>query len=86
MALTSRLIANIYAIDGTPVDKQGGVANGRKNYFPNTGNQFYTAPTGTSHAGVTCNALIFVYPTGSQASGKSYACVETIAELVTNGS
>lgn len=87
MALTGRLIANIYAIDGNPVDKQGGTVNGRINYFPNgSGNQFYTAPSGTTYSGVTINSIIEVYPTGLRVNSKLYYAVETVAQLVTNGS
>lgn len=85
MALTSRLIANIYAIDGNPVDKQGGTVNGRINYFPNSGNTFYTAPSGTSYNGVTINSIIEVYPTGLRVNPKLYYAVETLTQLVTNG-
>jgi hypothetical protein len=86
MALTGRLVANIYAIDGNPVDKQGGTANGRINYFPNPGgNQFFTAPAGTSIGGVTINSFIEVYPTGLRVNSKIYWAVETLTQLVTNG-
>lgn len=86
MALTGRLIANIYAIDGNPVDKQGGTVNGRINYFSNTGNDFYTPPAGTSYNGVTIGSIIEVYPTGLRVNSKLYYAVETLAQLVTNGS
>jgi ribulose-5-phosphate 4-epimerase/fuculose-1-phosphate aldolase len=86
MALTGRLIANVYAINGNPVDRTGGTVNGRINYFPNQGTQFYTAPSGTSFNGVTCNSVISVYPTGLKVNPDLYYCVESIATLVTNGS
>ena len=86
MALTGRLIANVYAIDGNAVDRAGGTANGRINYFPNQGTQFYTAPSGTSFNGVTCNSVISVYPTGLRVNPTLHYCVETLTQLVTNGS
>lgn len=86
MALTGRIIANIYGIDGNQVDKQGGTVNGRINYFANSGNVFYTAPTGTTFAGVTCNSVIEVFPTGLRVNSKLYYAVETLTQLVANGS
>lgn len=86
MALASRLIGNVYAIDGNPVDKQGGTVNGRINYFSNTGNAFYTPPAGTSYNGVTIGSIVEIYPTGLRVNSKLYYCVETLAQLVTNGS
>ena len=85
MALTGRIVANVYGKNGNALDKQGGIANGRINYFSNTGNQFYTAPTGTTFSGVTVNSVIEVYPTGLKVNPDLYYCVESIATLVTNG-
>lgn len=86
MALTNRIVANVYGINGNAVDRQGGTVTGRKNYIaysaPST---FYVAPTGTSYNGVTCNSRILVYPTGLNQTAVVYDCVETPAELVTNG-
>lgn len=87
MALTGRIIANVYGKNGNQLDKQGGTVNGRINYFPNgSGVQFYSAPAGTSFGGVTCNSIVEVYPTGLKVNSDIYACVETIAQLVSNGS
>ncbi len=85
MALTLRIVANLYGKNGTPLEKQGGTQNGRKNYFANTGNDFYAAPIGTSFNGVTCNSVIEVFPTGLRVNSDLYYAVETVAELVTNG-
>ena len=86
MALTGRLIANIYGKNGNALESKSGVQNGRTNYFSNTGNQFYPAPDGTSYNGVTCNSVIEVYPTGLKVNSDLYYAVETVADLVTNGS
>ncbi len=85
MALTLRIVANIYGIDDHAVERAGSVINGRKNYFSNTGNLFYAAPNGTSFNGVTCNSVIELLPTGLVVNSKKYYAVETPAELVTNG-
>jgi hypothetical protein len=83
MALTLRVVANVYGIDGYDVSK--GTAYGRKNYFSNTGNNIYPAPIDTTYCGVTVNSVIEVLPTGLQVDSKKYYCVETVAQLVTNG-
>lgn len=86
MALTNRLVASCYGKNGNALDKQGGTATGRLNYFANgSGNQFYAAPSGTSFNGVTCNSVIEVYPTGLRVNSDLYYAVETVAQLVTNG-
>lgn len=86
MALTGRILANCYAKNGNQFDSKTGVQNGRINYFPNSGTQFYAAPSGTSFGGVTCSSIIEVYPTGLKVNPDLYYAVETIAQLVTNGS
>jgi hypothetical protein len=83
MALTSRIVANVYGIDAYDVSK--GIANGRKNYFPNTGNLIYDAPINTTYMGVTVNSVIEMLPTGLVVDSKKFYCVETVAQLVTNG-
>ena len=85
MALTGRLVANIYGKNGNALEGQSGTQNGRKNYFSNSGNQFYPAPTGTTYNGITCNSVIEVYPSGLNVNSEKYYAVETVAELVTNG-
>lgn len=85
MALTGRLVANLYGKNGNALEDKNGTQNGRKNYFSNSGNQFYTAPAGSSFNGVTCNSVIEVYPTGLKVNPDLYYAVETVAELVTNG-
>lgn len=86
MALTSRVIASIYGIDTYPLEKAGGTINGRLNYFPNTGNLLYTAPSGISFNGVTCNSVIELLPTGLVTDSKKYYAVQTLAELISGGS
>lgn len=83
MALTQRIVANVYGIDAYDVSK--GTAYGRKNYFSNTGNLIYDAPINTTFMGVTVNSVIEVLPTGLQVDSKKYFAVETVAQLVTNG-
>lgn len=85
MALSNRLVANAYAKNGNQFDSRNGAAMGRLNYFPNSGNLFYAAPTGTVFAGVTCNSIIEVLPTGLNQISDKFYCVETVAQLVTNG-
>ena len=86
MALTSRVIASIYGIDNYALEKGTGTINGRLNYFPNSGNILYTAPTGTSFNGVTCNSVIELLPTGLVVNSKKYYAVQTLAELISGGS
>lgn len=85
MALTNRIVANVYGVNGNPLEASSGTPNGRKNYFSNDGNQFYPAPANTSFNNVTCNSVIAVYPTGLQTNPNFYYCVETVAQLVSNG-
>lgn len=85
MALTLRIVANLYGKNGNALERQGDTPNGRKNYFANTGNDFYAAPIGTSFNGVTCNSVIEVYPTGLKVNSDLYYAVETVAQLVSNG-
>lgn len=86
MAVTERIIANIYGKNGNALEKQGTTPNGRVNYFPYNGNIFYPAPAGTSFNGITCNSVIEVFPTGLNQSSNKFYAVETVAQLVTNGS
>lgn len=83
MALTQRIVASVYGIDAYDVSK--GTAYGRTNYFSNTGNLIYAAPIDTKYCGVTVNSVVEVLPTGLQVDSKKYYCVETVAQLVTNG-
>jgi len=85
MAITLRLVANCYGKNGNALEKQGSTPNGRKNYFSNSGNNFYSAPDGTSFNGVTCASVIEVFPTGLRNNSDLYYAVETVAQLVTNG-
>lgn len=85
MALTSRIVANLYGKNGNPLEKQGNTPNGRLNYFANNGNTFYAAPIGTTFLGVTCNSVIEVFPTGLKTNSDLYYAVETVAQLVSNG-
>lgn len=86
MALTGRIIANVYGKNGNALEKQGSTPNGRTNYFSNSGNQFYPAPAGTSINGITCNSIVEVYATGLNQINTTFQCIETVAQLVTNGS
>ena len=83
MALTSRVVVNVYGKDAYDISK--GTAYGRKNYFPNTGTLIYDAPINTTYMGVTVNSVVELLPTGLQVDSKKYYCVETVATLVTNG-
>lgn len=83
MALTSRIVANVYGKNAYDISK--GTAYGRKEYFANTGNIFYPAPIDTTYMGVTVNSVIEVLPTGLVVDSDKYYCVETIAQLVSNG-
>lgn len=86
MALTNRIVANVYGMNGNAVDKQGATITGRKNYIANYGlTTFYAAPIGTSYNGVTCNSRILIFPTGLNQPAITLDCVETVADLVTNG-
>lgn len=85
MALTSRIVANIYAKNGTPLENSLGAVNGRQNYFSNSGNLFYAAPATAVFNGVTCNSVIEVFPNGLNVNSDKYFAVETPAQLVTNG-
>lgn len=88
MALTGRLVANVYGKNGNALESGTGTVNGRKNYFSNSGNDFYAAPISGSNAtfnGVTVNSVIEVYPTGLKVNSDLYYCVETVAQLVSNG-
>lgn len=84
MALTGRIVANIYGKDGNPIEKTTGTPNGRINYISNDGSTFYTS-AGESFNGVVCNSIIEVFPTGLKVNSTKYYAVETIAQLVTNG-
>jgi hypothetical protein len=89
MALTSRIIANVYGKNGNALESGVGTVTGRLNYFSNSGNQFYAAPlTGPNYSfnGITVNSVVEVYPTGLKVNSDKYYCVETVAQLVTNGS
>lgn len=86
MALTGRIIANIYAIDGNPLDKAAGAINGRIEYFSNTGNIFYAPNPVVSYNGVTIGSVIELLPTGLRVNSTKYYAVETPAQLVSNGS
>ena len=82
MALTSRIIASIYGINGNPV----GTNNGVYNSFPNTSAYFYPAPASTTFNGVTCNSIIVLLPTGLNVNATKFYSDATTAQLVTNGS
>ncbi len=84
MALTSRIVANIYGKNGNPIEKTTGTPNGRINYFSNDDSTFYTS-NGESFNGVVCNSIIEVFPHGLRVNSDLYYAVETIAQLVTNG-
>lgn len=85
MAVTLRVVANLYGKNGNALERQGSTPNGRKNYFGNTGNTFYEAPSGSIFNGVTCNSIIEVFPTGLRVNSDLYYAVETVAQLVSNG-
>lgn len=82
MALTGRVIASIYGINGNAV----GTAQGMYNSFDKTQVYFYPAPSGTSFNGVTCNSVIVLLPTGLNQQGSKLYTDATPAQLVTNGS
>ena len=82
MALTGRIIASIYGINGNAV----GTAQGLYNSFDKTQAYFYPAPASTSFNGVTCNSVIVLLPTGLQTNGTKLYTDATTAQLVTNGS
>ena len=86
MALTSRIVANIYGKNLNALEGASGTQNGRVNYFSNSGNNFYsTGPNPPSFNGVTCNSVIEVYPTGLRVNSDKYYAIETVAQLVING-
>lgn len=82
MALTSRIIASIYGINGNAV----GTAQGLYNSIPGSAAYFYPAPASTSFNGVTCNSVIVLLPTGLTVNGTKLYTDATTAQLVTNGS
>lgn len=84
MAISQHIIANVYGKNGNQLDSKTGTANGRINYFPYNGNHFYTAPANTVYAGVTCNSIIEVWPSGLNQFSDKYYCVETIVTLASN--
>ncbi len=86
MALTGRIIANVYAINGNPTDRVGSTVNGRIEYFSNSGNIFYAPNPVFTVNGVTIGSIIEILPTGLNVNSKLYAAVETPTQLVTNGS
>jgi hypothetical protein len=87
MALTGRIVANIYGKNGNALENKSGTPNGRVNYFANNmGSTFYSVgPDGKSFNGVVCNSIIEVFPTGLKVNSDLYYAVETVAQLVTNG-
>ena len=87
MALTGRLVANVYGKNEVPLEKGSGTPNGRVNYFSNYApNDFYAVrPSGASFNGVACLSIIEVFPTGLKVNSDKYYCVETVATLLTNG-
>lgn len=85
MALTSRIVANLYGKNGGALENKTGTQNGRLNYFANNGNTFYAAPVGTTFNGITVNSVIEVFPTGLKVNSDLFYAVETVAQLVTNG-
>ena len=86
MALTGRIVANLYGKNGNALEGKSGTQNGRLNYFANNmGSTFYAAPVGTSFNGITTNSIIEVFPTGLKVNSDLYYAVETVAQLVTNG-
>lgn len=86
MALTGRILANVYGKGGVSLEKTGSTQNGRINYFPNQGTQFYAPGSVTTLGSVTIGSIIEVYATGLNQASTLYQCVETPAQLVTNGS
>lgn len=86
MAVTLRVVANIYGKNGSALESKSGTQNGRKNYFANTGNTFYdVGPAGASFNGVATNSIIEVFPTGLVVNSDKYYAVETVAQLVSGG-
>lgn len=86
MALTGRILANVYGKNGVQIEKTGATQNGRINYFPNVGTQFFAPGSVTTIGSVTIGSIIEVYATGLNQPNTTYQCVETVAQLVSNGS
>ena len=82
MALTGRIIASIYGINGNAV----GTEQGLYNNLDKTQAYFYPAPAGTSFNSVTCNSVIVLLPTGLNQQATKLYTDATPAQLVTNGS
>lgn len=79
MALTGRILCNIYGKGINPVGGVGGVTNS----FPSAQCYFY-AKTNT-FSGVTTNSLIVLLPQATAVFPTEYYAVETIAQLASNG-
>lgn len=84
MALTGRIIASVYAINGVPY-KEVGTVNGRTHSLPSADCVFYPAPAGETAEGVTINSIIVLLPTGSRSTGTTYYTDSTVTQLQTNG-
>lgn len=85
MALTGRIVANIYAINGVPF-KEVGEIQGRTHSLPSDECYFYPAAAGETAEGVTINSIIVLLPTGSRSVGTTYYTNLTVAGIASAGS
>jgi hypothetical protein len=84
MAATARILASIYAINGSALSAAG--LSGITNSFPSDLTHFYEAPAGTTANGVTMGSVIVLLPTGLNVNGKTYWTDSTVSSLASNGS
>ena len=84
MAATGRIVASIYAINGSALSAAG--VSGITNSFPSDITHFYDAPAATTANGVTMGSVIVVLPTGLNVNGKTYWTDSSVSTLASNGS
>lgn len=86
MALTGpRLVANVYSRNGNTLETRG-VQNGRLNEIPFGPGVLFYAPNPNETAGsVTIGSIIEILPQGLNQLSVKLGCVETVAQLITNG-
>lgn len=82
MALTSRLVAYVYSVNGNATT----LAGGNFNSLPSNLCQFYAAPSGTTVNGVTMGSVILLLPSGLNQTKTTFLTDSTPTQLGTNGS
>lgn len=84
MALTGRVVASIYGINGSGTTSAG--LSGVVNSFPSALTTFKAAPAGTTMNTVTINSIITLLPSGLKVNTIEYYTDSTTTQLATNGS